>query len=238
MQRRQFFWVSLAAIGVAGCRRDAADARVDGAAEATSSADGGAPSTGAATASRPRVVALGDSLTAGLGLPPEQAWPALVQRRIDEAGLDVEVVNAGVSGDTTAGGVRRLDWALDGDVRVLILELGANDGLRGLPVDQMQDNLSTMIESAKRRNITVLLCGMEAPPNFGPQYTREFRQAFRDLADEHDVAFLPFFLDGVAGDAALNQADGIHPNEIGTRRVADLVWQALQPLLTRALATS
>ena len=238
MQRRQFFWVSLAAIGVAGCRRDAADARVDGAAEATASADGGAPSTGAATASRPRVVALGDSLTAGLGLPPGQAWPALVQRRIDEAGLDVEVVNAGVSGDTTAGGVRRLDWALDGDVRVLILELGANDGLRGLPVDQMQDNLSTMIETAKRRNITVLLCGMEAPPNFGPQYTREFRQAFRDLADEHDVAFLPFFLDGVAGDAALNQADGIHPNEAGTRRVADLVWQALQPLLTRALATS
>ena len=238
MQRRQFFWVSLAAIGVAGCRRDAADARVDEAAEATASADGGASSTGAAAASRPRVVALGDSLTAGLGLPPEQAWPALVQRRIDEAGLDVEVVNAGVSGDTTAGGVRRLDWALDGDVRVLILELGANDGLRGLPVDQMQDNLSTMIETAKRRNITVLLCGMEAPPNFGPQYTREFRQAFRDLADEHDVAFLPFFLDGVAGDAALNQADGIHPNEIGTRRVADLVWQALQPLLTRALATS
>jgi acyl-CoA thioesterase-1 len=232
MQRRQFFWISLAAVGAIACQREAPGARGDATAEAPPATDGGA------TATRPRVVALGDSLTAGLGLAPEQAWPALVQRRIEEAGLDVEVVNAGVSGDTTAGGLRRLDWALDGDVRVLILELGANDGLRGLPVDQMQDNLSKMIEAAKRRNIAVLLCGMEAPPNFGPQYTREFRQAFRDLADEHDVAFLPFFLDGVAGDAALNQADGIHPNEVGTRRVADLVWQALQPLLTRALATS
>jgi acyl-CoA thioesterase-1 len=237
MHRRQFFWISLAAMGAAACQREAPNGSVSGTPEATGSADGAPAGTGTA-ATRPRVVALGDSLTAGLGLPPEQAWPALVQRRIDEAGLDVEVVNAGVSGDTTAGGLRRLDWALDGDVRVLVLELGANDGLRGLPVDQMRDNLSKMIETAKARDIAVLLCGMEAPPNFGPHYTREFRQAFRDLADEHAVAFLPFFLDGVAGNAALNQGDGIHPNEVGTRRVADLVWQALQPLLTRALATS
>jgi acyl-CoA thioesterase-1 len=188
--------------------------------------------------SRPRVVALGDSLTAGLGLSPDQAWPALVQEMIDEAGLDVEVVNAGVSGDTTAGGLRRLDWALDGDVKVLVLELGANDGLRGLPVEQMRNNLSQIIATARDRDIAVLLCGMEAPPNFGLEYTREFRQVYRDLADQHDVAFVPFFLDGIAGSAALNQADGIHPNEEGTRRVADLVWRSLQPLLTRALATS
>ncbi|HTV03381.1 MAG TPA: arylesterase [Luteitalea sp.] len=235
MVRRQFLLL-VPTIAVAACGREASDDRT--AASAATQAPPAATGAPAAAAARPRVVALGDSLTAGLGLAPEQAWPSLVQRKADDAGLQIEVVNAGVSGDTTAGGLRRLDWALDGDVRVLVLELGANDGLRGLPVDQMQDNLSTMIETAKKRNIAVLLCGMEAPPNFGPQYTREFRQAYRDLADEHDVAFLPFFLDGVAGNAALNQGDGIHPNEVGTRRVADLVWQALQPLLTRALATS
>ncbi len=198
----------------------------------------GAPNASASSAAKPRVVALGDSLTAGLGLPPDQAWPAIVQRRITEAGLDVEVVNAGVSGDTTAGGVRRLDWALDGDVKVLVLALGANDGLRGLPVEQMQGNLAQMIRTARDRGIAVLLCGMEAPPNFGAQYTREYRTAYADLADEHDVTLIPFMLAGVAGDMALNQNDGIHPNEEGTRRVADLIWQSLQPMLTRALATS
>ncbi len=237
MQRRAFLGLSLAVLASA-CSRDGAPDRP--AASAAASGGGSAPGgAGAApSATRPRVVALGDSLTAGLGLAPEQAWPSLVQQKIDQAGLGAEVVNAGVSGDTTAGGLRRLDWALDGDVRVLVLELGANDGLRGLPAAQMRDNLSQMIRTAKDRKIAVLLCGMEAPPNFGPQYTREFRQVYRDLADEHDVAFLPFFLDGVAGDAALNQSDGIHPNEEGTRRVANLVWRALQPLLTRALATS
>ena len=232
MQRRTFLLITLGTLGACGSptRQPADDANAAAAPP---------PSTQAtSTASRPRVVALGDSLTAGLGLPPEQSWPSLLQKRVDDAGLDVEVVNAGVSGDTTAGGLRRLDWALDGDVKVLVIELGANDGLRGLPVAQMRDNLSKMITTARERDIVVLLCGMEAPPNFGPQYTREFRQAFRDLADEHDVAFLPFFLDGVAGNASLNQADGIHPNEEGTRRVADLVWTSLQPLLTRALATS
>lgn len=231
MQRRAFLGLTLTALASACARESAPEPAASPA--APPAAGGPAPA-----ASRPRVVALGDSLTAGLGLSPEQAWPSLVQQKIDQAGLDVEVVNAGVSGDTTAGGLRRLDWALDGDVRVLVLELGANDGLRGLPVEQMQDNLSQMIRTAKDRGISVLLCGMEAPPNFGAQYTRDFRQAYRDLADQHDVAFLPFFLDGVAGNAGLNQADGIHPNEEGTRRVADLVWRALQPLLTRALATS
>lgn len=230
---RVAWFVALAAIGLAACGREPMPSSE--AAPAGQALSGPAPS---APAARPRVVALGDSLTAGLGLPPEQAWPALVQRKADEAGLDVEVVNAGVSGDTSAGGLRRLDWALDGDVRVLVLELGANDGLRGLPVSQMQDNLAQMIRTAKERRITVLLCGMEAPPNFGPQYTRQFRQVFADLAREHDVALLPFLLAGVAGDPALNQADGIHPNEAGAQRVADLVWQSLQPLLTKTLTTS
>ncbi len=233
MRRRAFLASAVAAFGAAACQREVAVPRDTPVAPAALT-QGASP---APQAARPRVVALGDSLTAGLGLSPEQSWPSLVQRRIDEAGLVAEVVNAGVSGDTTAGGLRRLDWALEGDVRVLVIELGANDGLRGLPPDQMRDNLASMIRTAKERGIAVLLCGMEAPPNFGPQYTREFRSVYTSLAREHDVAFLPFFLAGVAGDPALNQADGIHPNEEGTRRVADLVWQSLQPVLTRALAS-
>ena len=229
--------VMIGALGICACQRDTATRDAARDAAAPPSAAETAPAA-KAPAERPRVVALGDSLTAGLGLTPELAWPALVQQKISAAGLDVEVVNAGVSGDTTAGGLRRLDWALDGDVKVLVLELGANDGLRGLPIDQMRDNLSQMIKMAKGRGITVLLLGMEAPPNFGPQYTREFRKAFVDLADDYDVPFIPFMLAGVAGDANLNQADGIHPNEEGTRRVADLIWQSLKPLLTRALATT
>lgn len=180
---------------------------------------------------RPRVVVLGDSLSAGLGLSPSEAYPSLLQRKIDAEHLNFEIVNAGVSGDTTAGGVRRLDWSLDGDVRVLIVELGGNDGLRGLPVPEMMRNLSTIIESAKARHIAVLLCGIEAPPNFGASYTSEFHTAFRTLADKHRVPFVPFLLAGVAGLPHLNQADGIHPNAEGARKVADTVWAALRPML-------
>ena len=184
-------------------------------------------------ASRPRVVFLGDSLTAGLGLPPEQSVPSLIQRRLNEAGYDYEVVNQGVSGDTSAGGVSRLEWSLSGDVRVLVLELGGNDGLRGLPVETMKQNLSQIISRAKQRGIRVLLTGMEAPPNHGPVYTAEFRQVFRDLAREYHVAFIPFYLEGVAGIGALNQADGIHPNAEGAQIVERTIWKSLEPLLEK-----
>jgi acyl-CoA thioesterase-1 len=184
--------------------------------------------------SRPRVVFLGDSLTAGLGLTADRAFPAVLQTRLNELGYEFDVVNAGVSGDTSAGGLRRLDWALEGDVRVLVLALGANDGLRGLSIEEMKRNLSGIITRAREQRITVLLAGMEAPPNFGPEYTGKFRQAFGDLARTHDVVFVPFLLDGVAGEAALNQPDGIHPNEEGARRVADHLWPALQPMLDAA----
>lgn len=199
------------------------------------------PAPGAVTepaAPRPRVVALGDSLTAGLGLSQEEAYPALLQKRIDAAGLGFEVVNAGVSGDTSAGGVRRLDWVLSGDTRVLIVALGANDGLRGLPVEQMKNNLETIISRAKARSIEVILAGMEAPPNFGPEYTAEFRNAFRDLAREHDLVFVPFLLDKVAGQSQLNQGDGIHPNAQGAEILAGTVWAVLEPMLTRLRAAS
>jgi acyl-CoA thioesterase-1 len=182
---------------------------------------------------RPRVVVLGDSLTAGLGLDPDLAYPALLQHRLDAADLDYEVVNAGVSGDTSAGGMRRVDWALDGDVRVLIVALGGNDALRGLPVDDLRRNLAGIIERAQARGISVILAGMEAPPNFGPDYTVSFRNVYTDLATQYQVALVPFLLDGVAGLADMNQRDGIHPSAEGARRVADNVWSVLQPIAER-----
>jgi acyl-CoA thioesterase-1 len=182
-------------------------------------------------ASRPRVVALGDSLTAGLGLAPDEAYPALLQQKIDREGLNYEVVNAGVSGDTSAGGLSRADWALEGNVKVLIIALGGNDALRGLPPDSLRDNLAAIIERGQRRGAKVLLAGMEAPPNFGRDYIVEFHQVYPDLAKKYHVAFVPFLLDHVAGIDGLNQRDGIHPTAEGARIVADTVWKVLRPLL-------
>jgi acyl-CoA thioesterase-1 len=190
-----------------------------------------APAAPAPVAARPRIVALGDSLTAGLGLSPGEAYPALLQQRLDREGLRYEVVNAGVSGDTSAGGLRRIDWALEGDVKVLIVALGGNDALRGLPVEQLRDNLREIITRARQRGIKVILAGMEAPPNFGAGYTAAFRQTYQDLAKAHDVVLLPFLLDGVAGLPHMNQTDGIHPTADGAQKVADNVWAALQPLV-------
>ncbi|MGH9346356.1 MAG: arylesterase, partial [Vicinamibacterales bacterium] len=142
-----------------------------------------------------------------------------------------EVVNAGVSGDTTAGGLRRLEWSIEGNTRILVVALGANDGLRGLPVRGTRRNLEAIITRATGRGITVVLAGMEAPPNYGAEYTSAFRRMFRDLAREHEVAFIPFLLDGVAGHPAMNQRDGIHPNPDGARVVERLVWSAIEPLV-------
>jgi acyl-CoA thioesterase-1 len=214
----------LAAAGACG--------RTGGEATAGSQPKGDAVSTPAADR-RPRVVVLGDSLTAGLGLTPTDSFPAILQRRIDAAGLSFQVVNAGVSGDTSAGGLRRLDWSLEDGARVLVVALGANDGLRGLPVRELKQNLSQIIETAQARKMVVVLAGMEAPPNYGGEYAAAFRQAYRDLAKQYNVRFVPFLLDKVAGQASLNQADGIHPNLRGAEIVADTVWTALKPELDR-----
>lgn len=187
---------------------------------------------------RPKIVALGDSLTAGYGLVESASYPAILQQKIDQDGYDFEVVNAGVSGDTSAGGLRRVDWALDGDVRVLIVALGANDGLRGLSIAEMKQNLTTIIERARERNVVVILAGMEAPPNYGAEYTQSFRTAYRDIAQKARVLFIPFLLDKVAGQPALNQADGIHPNVDGARVVADTVWAVLRGLLDQMASAS
>jgi acyl-CoA thioesterase-1 len=183
----------------------------------------------------PTIVALGDSLTAGYGLLEMQAYPSLLQEKLHQDGYAWDVVNAGISGDTSAAGLQRLDWALQQpDVRILIVELGANDGLRGLPVAEMKKNLAAIIERAQERRIAVMLLGMEAPPNFGPEYAGAFRQAFRDLSRDYHVAFIPFMLDKVAGIASLNQSDGIHPNVEGTQIVADTVWKTLRPMVDAA----
>ncbi len=157
----------------------------------------------------------------------------MLQKRLDADGYHYEVVNAGVSGDTSAGGVRRIGWAMEGDVKLVILELGANDILRFQPVAEMKKNLSQIIERAKSKGARVLLAGMEAPTNAGPDYRREARQAFIDLAREHAVALIPFFLEGVGGVERLNQPDGIHPNEEGTKIVVENVYKHLRPMLEK-----
>jgi acyl-CoA thioesterase I len=180
----------------------------------------------------PKIVAFGDSLTAGYGLSPSESYPALLQRMLDADGYRYEVVNAGVSGDTSAGGLRRIDWTLDaGGVRFVILELGANDFLRGQPVAETKKNLSAIIERAQARGARVLLAGMYTTTNAGREYLEQIDAAFKSLAREHEVTFIPFFLEGVAGKSELNLDDGIHPNAEGTRIVAATVYKHLKPLL-------
>jgi acyl-CoA thioesterase I len=229
MARFIHFLIGVFILGIAGCSRPDAE-RAAPARQATASAQ---PAAAQPTVAVPRIVFLGDSLTAGYGLTRGEEVPALIQARLNEKGYRYEVVNAGVSGDTSAGGLSRLDWSLEGNVAALVIELGANDGLRGLPVSQMKQNLAEIITRAKQRGIKVILTGMEAPPNYGPLYTAEFRQVFRDLATEHDVIFVPFYLEGVAGDPSLNLSDGIHPNAAGSRIIQDTLWRALEPVLEK-----
>jgi acyl-CoA thioesterase I len=221
----------LAACAVASCSGSPAETSAP-ADNAQSEAVAPASAPPSPSAQRPRLVCLGDSLTAGLGLPStDQAYPALLETRLKKAGFDYEVINAGVSGDTSAGGLRRLDWSLQGDVRVLIVALGANDGLRGLAPSELKANLETIVSTAQKRQVRVLLLGMEAPPNFGAAYTKDFRAVYQQVASDRRVPLIPFFLEGVAGVAKLNQADGIHPTEEGQRLIADTIWQKLEPLV-------
>lgn len=181
--------------------------------------------------SLPKIVAFGDSLTAGLGLSAPETYPALLQQRLKQDGYDYEVVNSGVSGDTSAGGVRRIDWALEGDVRLLILELGANDFLRGQPVAETKKNLAEIIDRAQSKNAKVLLAGMLAPTNAGREYQTQIRDMFTDLAREKDVTLIPFLLEGVGGVELLNQQDGVHPNAEGAKIMTETVYKHLKPML-------
>jgi acyl-CoA thioesterase-1 len=179
------------------------------------------------------LVVLGDSLSAGFGVDPSEAWPARIQEKIRHSGLPWKLVNAGLSGDTSAGGLRRLDWILRRPVDALLLELGSNDGLRGLPLEATRTNLQRVIERtrAKHPNVRIVLAGMKMPENLGEAYTRQFESIYRDLAQSHQATLIPFLLEGVGGRPELNLPDQIHPNAEGHRRVATNVWKVLQPVL-------
>ncbi len=179
------------------------------------------------------VMFYGTSLTAGLGLEQEQAYPALIQKKIDSLDLPYQVVNAGLSGETTAGGRSRLDWVLNQEVDVFVLELGANDGLRGVPVAESRRNLQAIIDAVKENNpdVKIILTGMQMPPNMGRDYTQDFSNMFPELAEENDILLIPFLLENVGGIPELNQSDGIHPTAEGQKIMANTVWEVLEPEL-------
>ena len=187
-----------------------------------------------AESERPTVLFLGTSLTAGLGLEPEQAYPALIQQKIDSAGLRYRVVNAGVSGETSAGALRRVDWLFREPVSVLVVETGANDGLRGLPPDSLRANIQAIFGRAKqlRPRPRLVLLGMRMPPNYGRAYSQKFQEVYQELARRNDAALVPFLLEGVGGIPSLNQPDGMHPTAEGQRKVAETVWRVLEPVLS------
>lgn len=179
------------------------------------------------------ILFFGDSITAGLGVSADQAFPSLIQAKIDSLGWSFEVVTAGVSGETTAGGLRRISWVMTDGIDVMVLELGGNDGLRGVPVKTTRSNLSAIIDSARavHSDVRVLLAGMQVPPNLGPQYTQAFKNMYPEIASEKNVEMIPFLLEDVGGNPRLNQPDGIHPNAKGHRKLAATVWKHLKPVL-------
>ena len=184
---------------------------------------------------QPSVVFLGTSLTAGLGIDPEQAYPALIQRKIDSAGLGYRVVNAGVSGETSAGALRRVDWLFQQPVSVLVVETGANDGLRGLPPDSLKANIQAIFDRAKRLRPPprLVLLGMRVPPNYGRTYSQQFQSLYPELARANNATLVPFLLQDVGGIVSLNQPDGVHPTAAGQRKMAETVWQVLEPVLKK-----
>ena len=212
-------WIGLAIVALGACDRDPAPP----AAPPPAPPDGG----------RGRVVFLGTSLTAGLGIDPSEAYPVLLQHKIDSTGLGFVTVNAGVSGETSAGARRRIDWLLREPAAVLVIETGANDGLRGLDADSLAANIQAIIDRAREQTPAprIILVGMAALPNYGFRYARRFKAVYPELAKRNDVPLVPFLLQGVAGVDSLNQADMIHPTAAGQRRVAQTLW----PLLERVL---
>jgi acyl-CoA thioesterase-1 len=186
-----------------------------------------------------RVIAvLGDSLTAGLGVAPDEAYPALLEARLRQEDYDYRVINAGVSGDTSSGGVRRVDWVLRLRPEIVIVALGANDGLRGQPLPQLFTNLVAIVQKAQRAGARVLLAGMRVPPNYGTGYARDFAAVFPDVARRMNVPLVPFLLEGVAAEVRFNQSDGIHPNAEGQRKIAEHLWPHLRALLVKRAAAA
>ncbi|MCH2451045.1 MAG: arylesterase [Gracilimonas sp.] len=179
------------------------------------------------------ILFFGDSITAGLGVDKSQAFPALIQDRIDSLGLNYEVINGGLSGETSAGGLRRIDWTLQRDIDIMVLELGGNDGLRGIDLNSTKENLQQIIDKVKARNpdAQIILAGMQVPPNLGQDYTRKFETIYPELAQENNLSLIPMIMDKIGGDEELMQSDGLHPTPKGHKVIADTVWEALNPIL-------
>jgi acyl-CoA thioesterase-1 len=210
----------------AGCHSDAPTTQATTATPAAAEAP--------AAKSQPAILFFGDSITAGLGVEPDEAYPALIENRVDSLHLPYSVVNAGLSGETTAGGKSRLKWVLSRQpVSVFVLELGGNDGLRGLPLADTRKNLQAIIDTVRQLapQAKIVLAGMQIPPNMGPSYAAEFKQLYADIATKNKLTLIPFLLENVGGIAKLNQPDGIHPTPEGHRLVARTVWRTVQPLL-------
>lgn len=219
------------ALGLFSCRNEAATSTTE-----TDSAVINEVDTNTEDTSKKTILFFGDSITAGYGLDDTaDAYPALVQQKIDSLGLDYRVVNSGVSGETTAGGKSRIDWILNQEIDIFVLELGANDGLRGVDLNETRANLQAIINAVKAKNddTTIVIAGMQLPPNMGQTYTSTFKEIFSELAAKNEVALIPFILEDVGGIATLNQADGIHPTVEGHQIVAETVWRVLAPLLTK-----
>jgi acyl-CoA thioesterase I len=223
--------------GLAGCDAGTAEEAPVRRAEPAVAPAPAAPAPAARAEEGPLVVFLGDSLTAGFGLAEDQAYPAVLDRRLDAEGTPVRVLNAGVSGDTTAGGVARLDWILKQKPDVVVVGLGANDGLRGLDLDQTEKNLREIVRRAKASGARVLLLGMMIPPNYGPEYTERFREMYPEISEDMDVPLVPFLLEGVGGVTDLNQSDGIHPTAKGHELVAATVEPYLVSVLESPVAS-
>jgi len=189
---------------------------------------------GAIPADEPKTILFfGNSLTAGYGIDPDDAFPGLIQQKIDSLDLNYRVINGGLSGETTASGLNRLDWFLEEEPNIFILELGGNDGLRGIPVTETRSNLIKMVELVRSRygDTEIVLAGMQIPPNMGRQYAEDFRRMYEDIANQYELVLIPFLLEGVGGEASLNLPDGIHPTEEGHKIVAETVWEYLEPIL-------
>ena len=226
IQMRYVWFFAILAL-LTGCRQEEPTPKV--VAKAPQSAP--APATPAPPDNRPVIACFGDSLTAGFGLDPGQSFPDLLQRDLDQRGYQYRVANLGVSGDTTQDGVARLPQLMAEKPAVVLLELGANDGLRGLPVSVTRGNLEQIVVAVKNSGGRVILAGMTLPPNYGPEYIPKFEAVFRDLAAKYKLRLIPFLLEGVGGNANLMQKDGLHPNANGARRVEETVRKAIEPLL-------
>lgn len=240
---RAVVWVVGVCVGVVACGRskaDSASTERQPAGQAPAATARAASATPAANAGAPTILFVGTSLTAGLGLDPDSAYPMLIQQRLDALGERYQVVNAGVSGETSAGALRRIGWLMRGPVDVFVLETGANDALRALDVDSLRANMQAVLDSvhAHHPRARVVIAGMMAPPNLGRAYTTTFARVYPEIARANHAALIPFLLRGVAGVDSLNQADGIHPNARGERIVAENVWRVLGPLLAQSASAA